>query len=252
MKPSVSSELSRKLTELYRQGNREEYDKLLKQATEIVPKTAEEYLKRGPAFSFTGQREKALADFGRAIELEPDNAETHMRRGDIALCSGKPQEALAECDEAIRLAPDCQDACHYRGNALIALGRYEEAVTYYQKLVKRLPDFKAFWELSRSWVLNELNRHVEALDILKTIDPSNIRPLPSYAYYLHLAGTLTLLARYEEALGALEEGMERIRSEEGCEPCFVGNCWRVPYFDPLRKPPYRERLEGIVGSPPNT
>ncbi|TKJ43446.1 hypothetical protein CEE36_03680 [candidate division TA06 bacterium B3_TA06] len=248
----MAEDWQEKVNELYKQGKHEEVQEILKEAAAVNPQTSEDYVKRGTALSFLGRREEAMVDFEKAIELDPRNAEAHMRRGDIALCSGKPQEALAECDEAIRLAPDCQDTCHSKGNALIALGRYEEAVTYYQKLVKRLPDYKDFWELNRSWVLNELNRHVEALDILKTIDPSNIRPLPSYAYYLHLAGTLTLLARYEEALGALEEGMERIRSEEGCVPCFVGNCWRTPHLEPLRNPPYRKRFEGIVGSPPNT
>jgi tetratricopeptide (TPR) repeat protein len=246
-----SQEFSEQMVTLYRQGNREEYEKLLKQATEIVPKTAEEYLKRGTACSFTGQREKAMADFVRAIELEPDNAEAHMRRGGMLLILKRPEEALAECEEAIRLAPDFQDAYQIKGNVFMALDRYEEAAIYYGKLAERFSDNKDFWELNRGAALSLLERYQEALSVFDTIGiPPSIEPFPSYSYYLNRAGALARLERFDEALGSLAEGMEETKKEEGCIPCFVGNCWRVPYFDSLRKPPYRQRLEAIIGSKP--
>jgi hypothetical protein len=112
-------------------------------------------------------------------------------------------------------------------------------------------------------VSSELSRKVTALyrqgrqeEALKALDgicnPSGIEPFPSYSYYLSRAGVLACLERYDEALDTLEEGMERTKTDEDCIPCFVGNCWRTPHLEPLRNPSYRERLEGIVGSPPNT
>ena len=112
-------------------------------------------------------------------------------------------------------------------------------------------------------VSSELSRKVTALyrqgrqeEALKALDgicnPSCMEPFPSYSYYLSRAGVLACLQRYDQALDAIAEGMKTTEKEKGCIPCFVGNCWRVPYFEPLRKPPYRERFEGIVGSPPNT
>lgn len=74
-----------------------------------------------------------------------------------------------------------------------------------------------------------------------------ITPLPSYTCYLHPACALASLERFDEALGTLAEGMQRTKTEKGCIPCFVGNCWLVPYSEPLRNPPYRERLEKIIG-----
>lgn len=68
-------------------------------------------------------------------------------------------------------------------------------------------------------------------------------------YYLNLAVTLTLLERFEDALDALQKGMDATKSEKGCIPCFVGNSWRNPFIEPLRQTPYRERFEEIFGPP---
>ena len=244
----MSRELSGKIVELYRQGRCEEAEKLLDEAVQINPKTCEDYLKRGTALSFAGRRIQALADFERALELDPGNAEAHMRRGEVLLCSDKPQEALEECEEAIRLAPNYQEAYRSKGNVLMALDRYEEAAAYYGKLVERFPDSRDFWELNRGAALSLLERFEEALTVLDGIgNPPHTEPFPSYSYYLSRAGVLARLERFDEALDDLAEGMKITKREKGCEPCFVGNCWRVPCFEPLRKPPYRKRLEKIIG-----
>jgi len=91
-------------------------------------------------------------------------------------------------------------------------------------------------------------RRQEAFKVIDVIRVSpSITPLPSYACYPHPACALASLERFDEALGALAEGMQRTKAEEGRVPCFVGNCWRMPYLEPLRNPPYRERLEKIIG-----
>lgn len=247
----MSRELSGKIVELYRQGRCEEAEKLLDEAVHINPKTCKDYLKRGTALSFVGRRIQALADFERALELDPGNAEAHMRRGEVLLCSDKPQEALEECEEAIRLAPNYQEAYRSKGNVLMALGRYEEAATYYGKLVERFPDSRDFWELNRAAALSLMERYKESLAILDTIAiPPRIDPFPSYSYYLSRAGALARLERFDDALDDLAEGMKVTKKEKGCIPCFVNNCWRVPYFESLRKPPFRERLEAIIGPNP--
>jgi len=247
----MSKELVEKVTALYRQGRQEEAQELLQKAPRIDPETSQDFLKRGTACSFLGRREEAMADFDRAIELESDNAEAHMRRGGMLLILKRPEEALAECDEAIRLAPDNQEAYVTRGNVFMALDRYEEAAAYYEKLAERFPDNKDFWELNRGAALSLQERYQEALAIFDTIGiPPRIEPFPSYSYYLSQAGALARLERFDEALDTLAQGMKVTKKEAGCVPCFVGNCWRVPYFDPLRKPPYRQRLEAIIGPKP--
>lgn len=103
------------------------------------------------------------------------------------------------------------------------------------------------WYVKVVFLLKEVRRQ-EAFKVIGGINvPPRITPLPSYACYLHPACALASLERFDEALGALVEGMQRTKTEEGCVPCFVGNCWRSPYLEPLRNPPYRERLEKIIG-----
>ena len=71
-----------------------------------------------------------------------------------------------------------------------------------------------------------------------------------YAYYLTKAWALCSLERFDEALDAIEEGMNKTLEEDGCVPCFTNNCWRVEHLELLRNPPYRKRLEAIIGPKP--
>ncbi len=244
----MASDLNKKVVELCRQGKHEELQEILKEAAAANPQTSEDYVKRGMALSFLGRREEAMADFEKAIELDPRNAEAHMRRGGMLLILKRPKEALAECDEAIRLAPDYQDAYQTKGNVFMAMDRYEEAEVYYGRLAERFPNSRDFWELNRGAALSLLERYQEALSVFDTIGiPPKVDPCPSYSYYLSRAGVLACLERFDQALDAIAEGMKVTKEEGGCIPCFVGNCWRVPYFEPLRNPPYRERLGKIIG-----
>jgi tetratricopeptide (TPR) repeat protein len=173
-----------------------------------------------------------------------------MRRAEALFCLKRYEEALAECEEAIRLAPDLQEAYQIKGNLFMAEDRYEEAASYYGDLAERT-DHRDFWELNRAAALSLMKRYEEALAILDTIaTPPRIDPFPFYSYYLIRAGALARLERFDEALDLLAEGMKVTKREKGCIPCFVNNCWRVPYFEPLRNPPYRKRLEEIIGPKP--
>ncbi|MBD3285290.1 hypothetical protein GF359_02645 [candidate division WOR-3 bacterium] len=92
--------------------------------------------------------------------------------------------------------------------------------------------------------------NTKALSVLDEVRDPGSMILPIYAYYLTKACILCFLGRYDEALDALAEGMRVTLDEDGCVPCFTNNCRRIPQLEPLRKPPYRERLEGIIGSKP--
>jgi hypothetical protein len=79
------------------------------------------------------------------------------------------------------------------------------------------------WYVKAVPLLKECRRQ-EAFKVIDGIRVSpRITPLPSYACYLHLACALASLERFDEAPGALAEGMQRTKAEEGGIPCFVGN-----------------------------
>jgi tetratricopeptide (TPR) repeat protein len=239
-----------KVVSLRKEGKHEDAEKMIEEKSRIVPKTAQDFFDRGLARRSLRNLEAALFDFQKCVELSPENSEAYLHLGWTLSNLERYEEALKTFEKLIELRPDEMEGHHGRSQSLFALKRYEEVIAYSEELVERLPLFKGFWELTRTAALNQLGRHEEALDSLTSITPEEIKPLPSYAYYLNLAGTFSLLERFDEALKSLQEGMEKTKLEEGCVPCFVGNCWRSPYLEPLRKPPYRERLEEIIGPKP--
>ncbi|MBN2380181.1 tetratricopeptide repeat protein [candidate division WOR-3 bacterium] len=247
----MAHEFSEKIVELLKQGKREEAELLIKQATELIPKTAENYLRRGIGYLYTGNKEMALSDFRKAVELDPDNIEARSRLGGMLMMLNKHEMALETYEEILRREPTNQMAWHSKLNALFALNREQEALDLTDELVDRFPDRTDFWRYSKSGMLAQLKRYKEALEIIESIvGPSVLTPFPAYSYYLSRAVILSCLERYDDALDMIEKGMETTKTEKGCVTCFVGNIWRVPHLDPLRKPPYRERLEAIIGPKP--
>lgn len=239
-----------KARELYNAGKKEEADKIIEEKSRIIAETAQDFFERGIARRLLRNLNDALEDFKKCIELSPGYFEAYLHLGWTLSNLERYEEALKTFDKLIELKPDEMKGHHGRSQSLFTLKRYEEVIAYNEELVERLPAFSGFWELTRTAALNQLGRHEEALDSVTKIKPEEIKPLPSYAYYLSLAETFCLLNRYDEALNALNEGMDKTREEEGCAPCFANSCWRNPYLEALRKPPYRERLEKIIGPKP--
>lgn len=241
---------NREVNALMLEGKRDEAERIIEEKSRVNPKSAQDYFDRGLALWRKGSLEAALGDFQECVNLVPDDYEANLRLGYTLSNLGRDEEALRVFEKVIELRADDPEGYRSRAQALFGLKRYEEALAYNEELLLRFPSLRGYWELGRAWALNQLGRHTEALDFLKSVKPSEIIPLPSYSYYLSLAGTLALLKRFDDALDALKKGMDETKAQKGCISCFVGNCWRSPYLEPLRKPPYRARLEVIIGPKP--
>ena len=246
----MKEEWTNRLNDLQKEGKWKLAQKMIVEQSLTNPSSAQEFFDRGLAFGCKGNLEAALGDFKKCVELEPQDYEANLRLGWTLSSLERYEEALEVFDRIVTLRPEEMYGYSGRSQALISLGRYEEAFKYNEELLQRLPSFRGFWELGRIGALNMLGRHCEALDLLNNLEPREIAPLHSYMYYLVLAETLTLLKRFDDALGALQKGMDETKAEDGCVPCFVDNCWRVSYLEPLRKPPYRARFEEIIGPKP--
>ena len=157
--------------------NREEakeYIKLYTASLTFNPKVVEDYIKRGNAYSYIGEHDKAIADYDCAIKLKPHYAKAYYHRGnayrdkvdfDKAIADytkaielkadyteayynrGKLYDEVDECDRAIedfsaviKLQSEHADAYGYRGNLYYDQGEHDEAIADFSMAMKLRPD----------------------------------------------------------------------------------------------------------------
>ena len=110
--------------------NREEakeYIKLYTASLTFNPKIVEDYIKRGNAYSYIGEYDKAIADYDQAIKLKPHYAKAYYHRG-VAYCKKREYDkAIKDYNAVIKREPDYAEAYSARGEAWLHLKEWERA-----------------------------------------------------------------------------------------------------------------------------
>jgi TolB-like protein/class 3 adenylate cyclase len=131
---------------------------------------------KGRISIFTGDHEKAVAEFKRAISLNPNYALAHFGLAHGLWHAGRPAEALSHHDEAIRLSPNDTILWAFLASKAIALimaERYEEGIALSQE-AQRNNDSHLFAYLAEVSGLGNLGKEQEsanALERLKKVEP---------------------------------------------------------------------------------
>jgi tetratricopeptide (TPR) repeat protein len=163
----------------------------------------------------------ALLAADRDAESEPLLADAASRGerdavGGLVDClrrRGRHGEALAVCDDALRLGTQLEGLQVMRGEALLALGRGEDAMTCLgDALARDSGDARAWFAQAR--VLRWHGRYDEALAALRTVQRIGDPRIPFVA-------TIDL-ALVLQAVGALDEGIELLRSALRTDPSIEG------------------------------
>jgi tetratricopeptide (TPR) repeat protein len=81
----------------------------------LNPKMVEGYIKRGNAYSYIGEYDKAIVDYSEAIKLKPDYAEAYNNRARTYLKKVDFDKAIEDYTKAIELNPQDVDAYYTRG-----------------------------------------------------------------------------------------------------------------------------------------
>ena len=105
----------------------QEYIKLYTASLTFNPKIVEDYIKRGNAYSYIGEHDKAIADYDQAIKLKPNYAKAYCHRG-VAHCKKHEYDkAIKDYNEVIKRDPDYAEAYSARGEAWLHLKEWERA-----------------------------------------------------------------------------------------------------------------------------
>src|SRR5260370_41812991 len=95
--------------EALRKGNERFAGACFYDVTREQPKNAEGFNRRGLAYHYLNEYNKAIEDFSEAIHLDPKLVTAHANRGLAHYAKGNYDEGIKDMDEAIRLDPKFAD-----------------------------------------------------------------------------------------------------------------------------------------------
>ncbi len=123
--------------------NREDaegYIKLYTATLTLNPKVVEDYIKRGNAYSYIGEHDKAIADYDQAIKLKPHCAKAYYNRGNAYQDKVDFDKAIADYTKAIELKPDYTEAYYNRGKLYDATDACNKAIEDFSAVIKLDPE----------------------------------------------------------------------------------------------------------------
>jgi tetratricopeptide (TPR) repeat protein len=144
----------------------------LNEAIRLRPKQSSYYNRRGLAYSYSGQHEKAMPDYAKAIELAPDSPKPYNARGWAYLELGRKSESLADLNRALDLDPSFQLALENRLRLYMELKEYEKAIADAEAVLRVNPG--ASWATGRIGEVRRLmNRPAPSMPAPTPLSPNN-------------------------------------------------------------------------------
>jgi TolB-like protein len=142
----------------------------------------------------------------KALSLSPENARAHECLGSILSATRRGEQAIARCERALSIDPNLANAHATMGWSKAITGRAEETEAHVREAFRLSPrDTGASQWLFIVGAAKSLSgRHEEAVAwFRRSIEASRTNP---YVHF-HLAASLALLGRFEEARAAAATGL---------------------------------------------
>ena len=163
--------------------NKEDAEKEIELYTACLtfnPKIVEDYIKRGNAYSYIKEFDKALADYSEAIKLKPDYAEAYSNRANTYFKKNDFDNAIADYTKAIKLNIQDAEAYYTRGKLFDEDGKYDKAITDFTEAIKLDPEHADAWGF-RATLYSERGEYDKAIEgFSKEIE---LRPDVPETYY---------------------------------------------------------------------
>jgi tetratricopeptide (TPR) repeat protein len=107
--------------------------------------------KRGNAWTYKQEYDRAIADYNQAIRLDPNYALAYNNRGNVWNEKKEYDRAIADCNQAIRLDPNYTFAYGNRGNAWNGKQEYDRAIADFNQAIRLDPNDSFAYE-SLAWL----------------------------------------------------------------------------------------------------
>ena len=116
-----------------------EYIKLYTASLTFNPRIVEDYIKRGSAYSYIGEYDKAIVDFNQAIKFKPDYAKAYYSRANAYRDKVDFDKAIADYTKVIELKPNYAEAYYNRGKLYVEDDMYDKAIADFSRAIKFEP-----------------------------------------------------------------------------------------------------------------
>ena len=210
--------------------NREDaegYIKLYTATLTLNPKVVEDYIKRGNAYSYIGEHDKAIADYSEAIKLKPNYAKAYYKRGNAYRDKVDFDKAIADYTKAIALKPDYAKAYSNRGAAYLNKGGHDKGIQDLNKAIELNPDYaEAYSNRGIAYVITgETNRAIEDYNVAIKLEPNDAEVYRMRGVTYRMKGepgkaiedysfAIKLKSDYAEAYGARGEAWLQLKEWE--------------------------------------
>jgi tetratricopeptide (TPR) repeat protein len=161
------------------------------------------FYKRGGAYYFKGDNDRAIADYNEAMKLGLYIADVFNNRGIAYHDKGDHERAIADLSEAIRLNSQHAGAFNSRGNAYYEKGDHARAITDYNEAIRLDPN-NADALNNRCWmraIMEQLRAALDDCDASLRLRPNDAEFLDSRGFaYLKLGQVENAIGDYDAAL----------------------------------------------------
>jgi tetratricopeptide (TPR) repeat protein len=106
-------------------------------AIKVDPARLECYVKRGLSWMQKGEYDRAIADFNRALKIDIDHAPAYLNRGIVLAASGDHQAAIDDFESAMSLSPTDAASLLGRGLSLAKIGEAERAADDFRRVLRQ-------------------------------------------------------------------------------------------------------------------
>lgn len=106
----------------------------------LNPRMVETYIRRGNAYSYIREYDKAINDYSEAIKIRPDYAEAYYNRGNAYRDKVAFDNAIVDYTKAIELNPNYAEAYYNRGKLYAEGEAYDKAIADFSTAIKFNPE----------------------------------------------------------------------------------------------------------------
>jgi serine/threonine protein kinase/Tfp pilus assembly protein PilF len=225
-----------------RESHLRQADTASRKAIELEPELAEAHVARAIALLMVKRFDEAIPEFEQAMKLDPKLFDAVYWFGRMRLAQGEFEEAVRLLERSAVIRPEDYQVPGFLARSLISLGRPEEAEAHYRRQTRLVaehlelnPDDPRACILGAIAfaALKEEEASVKYAERAVAADPDD----PMLLY--NAACNFALLGRTDEALGALEQAVDRGYGDKN---------WieHDSDFDSLRgSPRYKALLDGM-------
>lgn len=150
-----------------------------------------------------------IAEATRQIRVEPKNARLYLQRGELHRLHCDWRAALADYRRVEQLNPSLDEVRFARGRMYFEAGKALQARIWLDRFLVAHPNHVDAL-VTRARVLVKLNHRIVAVEDYSRAIETLAKPKPEY--YIERAQALVIEGRKDEALGGIDEGIEKLGS----------------------------------------